>query len=86
MRCVMKSLLFSNAISNRNRIRFIYGLREVILEPYYISRNKNGKKVVYGRVNNSNEVCMFEYDRIYNIKVLESNRFYPLIPILQAVN
>ena len=78
----MKSELFSNAIKNRNKIRFIYLSDEVILDPYFISYNKNGKKVLYGRTHNSKEIKKFEYTKISNIKILNSVKFIPLIPIL----
>jgi len=81
----MKTDIFNSAITRRNKLRFLYGLNEIELEPYYITRNKTGKKVIYGRVNNSSEVKMFEYDRIFNIKVL-TNRFSPIIPILTSLN
>jgi hypothetical protein len=78
----MKTEIFSFAINNRNQLRFLYGLSEVILDPYYITRDKTGKKVIYGRINNSSEVKRFEYDKIVNIRVLKSRRFSPVIPIL----
>ena len=78
----MKSELFSSAIMNRNRVRFLYQLNEVILDPYFITREKNGKKVIYGRMNNSNEIKKFEYDRIANIRILKSRRFSPIIPLM----
>ena len=78
----MKTELFSKAIINRNRIKILYDLKETLLEPYFISRNKEGKKVVYGRVNNSSEIRMIEYDKIFNIKVLNYSHFSPIIPIL----
>ena len=81
----MKTDIFNTAITRRNKLKFLYGLSEIELEPYYLSRNRTGKKVIYGRVNNSNEVKMFEYDRIFNIKVL-NNRFSPIIPILTSLN
>lgn len=80
----MKSEIFANAIRSRKRVRFIFHLDEVILEPYYISTSKNGKKVIYGRPNNSSEVKKFEYDKIYNIKVIDFTKFSPIIPILSA--
>lgn len=80
----MKSELFANAIVNRKRVRFIYGLNEVILEPYYISKNSNGKKAIYGRPINSNEIKKFEYNKIYNIKILSLKKFSPIIPLLTA--
>jgi hypothetical protein len=55
----MKTQIFSEAISKRNQIKFLYGLDEVVLEPYYITRDKLGKKVIYGRVTNSSEIKKF---------------------------
>ena len=78
----MKSQLFSSAIVNRNRIRFLYELHEIVLDPYYITREKNGKKVIYGRMNNTNEIKKFEYDRIANIRILKSMKFSPIIPLM----
>ncbi len=78
----MKSQLFTSAIMNRNRIRFLYQLNEVVLDPYYITVEKNGKKVIYGRMNNSNEIKKFEYDRIANIRILNTRRFSPIIPLI----
>lgn len=78
----MKSEIFFNAIKNRNKIKFLYGFREIILEPYYVTVNKRGKKVVFGRVNNSQEVKMFEYEYIYNLHVLELSKFSPIIPLM----
>ena len=78
----MKSQMFSSAIMNRNRISFLYEMKEIVLDPYYIMREKNGKKVIYGRMNNSNEIKKFEYDRIANIRILTSARFSPIIPLM----
>ena len=77
----MKTDIFIQAIRNRRNLRFLYGLQEINLEPYYIARNRLGKKVIYGRVRRTNEVRKFEYDRIANIRVVESLRFSPRIPI-----
>jgi len=77
----MKSDIFLQAIKNRNNLQFLYGLQQVNLEPYYISRNRIGKKVIYGRIKNSNQIVKFEYSRIANIKIVESFRFSPRIPI-----
>jgi hypothetical protein len=52
------------------------------VEPYYLSKNKNGNKVIYGRVNSSNEIKMFEFNKIFNIKILFNTKFSPIIPIL----
>lgn len=78
----MKTDLFASAIKNRNKLRFLYSLNEIELEPYYITINKLGDKVVYGRVSSTNEVKMFRYNKIYNIKVLNFTKFSPIIPIL----
>ncbi len=77
----MKTEIFIQAIKNRNNLQFLYGLQEVNLEPYYISKNKSGKKIIYGRLRNSNEIKKFEYNKIANIRIIESFRFSPLIPI-----
>lgn len=82
----MKSEIFTTAISNRQKIRFLYGLNEIVLEPYMISVNKKGNKVIYGRVDKTNVIKMFRYDNIFNIKTLSWNRFSPIIPILPQVN
>lgn len=78
----MKSEIFSFAIHNRNQVRFLYGLNEVLIEPYYISQEKTGKKFIYGRVSGSNEVKRFNYESIVNIKVLNRVKFSPIIPII----
>lgn len=77
----MKTDIFLNAIRKRNNIRFLYGLQEVFLEPYYISRDRSGKKVIYGRVKSTNEIKKFDYDKIANIRTIKSFRFSPIIPI-----
>lgn len=78
----MKTEIFSFAISNRNRVRFLYALSEFIIEPYYISREKSGKKVIYGRLSSSSEIKKFDYDKIVNIRVLKNRKFSPVIPII----
>lgn len=82
----MKSLIFTTAIRNRLKLRFLYNMEEIILEPYYISKNKSGRKVIYGRVNNSSEVAMFEYNKICNIRVFDYVKFSPIIPILPVAS
>jgi len=77
----VKTDIFIMAIRSRRNLQFLYGLKEVNLEPYYIAKNKSGKKVIYGRIRNSNEIRKFEYDKIANIKILESFRFSPRIPL-----
>ncbi len=78
----MKSEIFSLAINNRNSVRFLYGVNEVLLDPYYITREINGQKYLYGRIYKSSEIKKFEYIKIANIKVLKELRFSPIIPIL----
>ena len=77
----MKTDIFIKAIRKRNNLRFLYGLKEINLEPYYITINKSGKKVIYGRLRSTNEIKKFEYDKIANIRIIESFRFSPRIPI-----
>ncbi len=82
----MKSFYFTSAIINRNRVRFLYGFEEFVLEPYYISKNKNGKKVLYARVLGSNSIEMFDFEKICNIRIISSERFSPIIPIIPVLN
>ena len=77
----MKTDIFIHAIRNRNNLQFLYGLQKIHLEPYYIAKNSTGKKVIYGRLKNTNEVRKFEYNKIANIRIIESFRFSPRIPI-----
>lgn len=78
----MKTIIFLNAIRNRSNLSFLYGLKEIYLEPYYIATEQTGKKVIYGRVKRTNEVKKFDYDKIANIRVLNNFRFSPVIPII----
>ncbi len=78
----MKTEIFKSAIKNRNRVRFIYGMTETMIEPYYIAVERSGSKVIYGKIFNSNEIKKFNYGKISNIKVLDKKRFSPVIPII----
>ena len=82
----MKTNIFNSAILGRRKLKFLYKLNQVELEPYFLAFNKNGEKVIYGRVNNSNNIEMFEFNKIFNIKVLENSKFSPIIPILPILN
>lgn len=82
----MKSLIFSSAILHRNRVKFLYGLDEFTVEPYFLTSNNTGKKVIYARVIGSNEIKMFEYENIYNIKIMRMDRFSPIIPLMPILN
>lgn len=82
----MKSEIFSSAISSRYKLKFLYKLNPIELEPYYLSVNRDGKKVIYGRVNNTNEVKMFEFNKIFNIRIIDHAKFSPIIPIMPILN
>jgi hypothetical protein len=82
----MKSEIFSSAINNRNEVKFLYFMDEVVLHPYYISREKNGKKVIYGRMSNSSSIKKFELGKIANLKVSEKVRFSPIIPLMSKAS
>jgi len=69
----MKSEIFNSAILNRRKLKFIYGFNLVELEPYFLGINKTGQKVIYGNLNNSNNIKMFEFNKIFNIKVDEQS-------------
>ena len=78
----MKSEIFSSAISKRNKVKFLYGMNEMLIDPYYISVERNGRKVIYGRMCSSSEIKKFEYNKIANIKILNNIKFSPIIPII----
>lgn len=82
----MKSAIFSTAISKRNRIQFLYGLDHITVDPYYISSDRDGTKVLYGRTLSSNEIKKFKYKRIANIKVINNVKFSPIIPIISQAS
>lgn len=78
----MKTEIFLSAIRNRNNLRFLYDLKETVIEPYYVSRESTGRKVIYGRLSRTNEVKRFAYNKITNIRVMRNLRFSPVIPII----
>lgn len=82
----MKTEIFSKAIYYRNMIKFLYFLSETVIEPYFISCEKSGKKFLYGRIPSSNQVKRFEFSAITNIKILKDKRFSPVIPIKYLPN
>ncbi len=81
-----KSEIFITAIKERNEIQFLYKLKNILFHPYYISKDKHGQKVLYGRVSNSQVVEKFEFRYMANIKVLNNKKFSPIIPILSMVS
>jgi hypothetical protein len=81
----MKTNIFIDAIRNRSNLKFLYCTNEVTLEPYYITRDSTGKKVIYGRIKSTNEIRKFEYSRIANIRVVRSARFSPRIPLASKI-
>jgi len=78
----MKTNIFLTAIKKRNNLQFLYGLTKIMIDPYFVARETSGKKVIYGRVGNTNEVRKFNYEKISNIRVLNNFRFSPIIPII----
>lgn len=78
----MKSEIFKRAIVTRSKLQFLYNLNYFSIEPYYIAVEKNGRKVIYGKLNNSSEIKKFDYKKIANIKVLNTKKFSPVIPII----
>ncbi len=81
----MKTEIFYTAIYHRNRIKFLYNFQEITIDPYFISSDKNGRKVIYGKFATSNEIKMFEFYRISNIKILQE-KFFPVIPVMAFAN
>ena len=82
----MKTQIFNRAINNREKIKFLYGLEEITLDPYFIALDSTGQKVIYGRPDYSNHIKKYEYRKIANIKILNRLRFSPIIPIISYIN
>lgn len=68
----MKTKIFSDAIFNHSCIRFLFGLEEVILVPYLVSFDSEGRKTLFGRTLCTGEVRSFPYSRIANIRILQN--------------
>ena len=81
----MKTSIFIDAIRQRSNLKFLYCSSEITLEPYYLTRDRTGKKVIYGRIKSTNEIKKFEYSRIANIRVLSTQCFSPRIPLASKV-
>jgi len=81
-----KSEIFITAIKERNEVQFLYQLRNVLFHPYYISKDKYGQKVLYGRLSNSQVIDKFEFKYMANIKILNNKKFSPIIPIISMVS
>jgi hypothetical protein len=73
----LKTEILTKAIINRNRIKFYYSTQQLVIDPYIISTDVKGKKIIYGKLNESDTVLKFEFNKIYNIKVLENENFAP---------
>ena len=71
----MKSEIFNSAILNRQKLKFVYRFNLVELEPHFLGKTKAGRKVIYGNLVNSNSIKMFEFNKIYNIKVNKLSNF-----------
>jgi hypothetical protein len=82
----MKSEIFLSAIRNRNGLKFLYNLKETIIDPYYLSIDSTGKKVIYGRFGRTNEIRRFDYNKITDIRVMKNIRFSAIIPIIPLVS
>ena len=82
----MKTNIFLTAIKNRSKLKFLYSLTEIIIEPYFIAREKSGRRVIFGRVKRTNAVRKFEYNKISNIRILNEDKFSPVIPIISQVS
>ncbi|MGE5362967.1 MAG: hypothetical protein ACM3SM_02470 [Bacteroidota bacterium] len=82
----MKTIIFANAIFNHCKIRFLYGLEEVVLEPCFVTFDSRGKKTLYGRTASAHgEIRSFQFSRIANIKLLNSIKIEPDIPVISQI-
>ena len=81
-----KSEIFITAVRERHEVKFLYNLRTIIIHPYYISKDKYGQKVVYGKLSNSQVIDKFKFKYMENIKILDDKKFSPIIPIISMVS
>jgi len=81
-----KSAIFISAIKERNEVQFLYKLKKVSFHPYYISKDRYGQKILYGRLSNTNVIEKFEFRYMANIKVLINKKFSPIIPMISRVS
>lgn len=81
-----KSDIFSHAIQERVKVRFYYGLKEYILDPYFIFYEEDGTKALYGKSNRRDEPMKFDFEKIANIRVLKLERYIPEIPTSPFLN
>lgn len=82
----MKTTLFNRAIINCSKIRFLYGIEETIVEPYMVTVDRAGNKVIYARDTKSNVLQRYEYSKIVNIKILEGDKFSPVAQLSPYYN
>ena len=81
-----KSDIFITAIKERLEVKFLYNLRTIFIHPYYISKDKYGQKVLYGRLSGTQVIDKFEFKYMANIKILDNKKFSPIIPIMTMVS
>lgn len=74
-----------SAIQNKVQIRFLYGWREVVLDPYFILFEEDGTKAIYGMSSDSGSLCKFSFRKMLNIKLL-SMHFNPVVPVSPSYN
>lgn len=82
----MKSEIFQKAISSRCPVRFVYGAKEVFVDPYLIHTEHDGRKLLYGRFIHSASVKAFEFKKMANIRIISEAATMPWPPVSQAVN
>ncbi|MBE2280569.1 MAG: hypothetical protein IAE91_09270 [Ignavibacteriaceae bacterium] len=82
----MKTEKFLSAIHHRFRVKFYYSAQEFVVDPYLISFDKNGNKILYAKEKNSDVVKKFDYKGMCNLKVLTDERFVPAIPVIPVAN
>lgn len=78
----MKTEIFNSAIKNRNRLKFLYGLDEILIEPYYLTIERTAQKLFMEKFLIRSQIKKFNFSKIANIKVLDKKRFCPIIPII----
>lgn len=82
---MVKSEILSMAIKEQVKVRFLYGLNEIILDPYFILFEEDGTKAIYGMSAGGGDLRRYSCKKMANIKLLTMH-FQPIVPVSPSYN
>lgn len=80
-----KSEILSMAVREQVKVKFLYGLNEVVLDPYFILFEEDGTKAIYGKSSNEGDLRRYSCKKMANIRLLKMH-FNPVIPVSPSYN